>query len=107
MSREKGKIAEDIAIDFLEERGFLVIDRNFYSRFGEIDLIASKDGVLHFVEVKSGEWSPLYQITAQKLSKILKTAQIYLSRKRVDMDFVIDAIIVEKSVRMIENITAL
>lgn len=107
MSRTKGKIGEDRAISFLEDHGFLVIDRNFYSRFGEIDLIASKDRVLHFVEVKSGKFDPVYQITPKKLSKILKTAQIYLSKKRLDMDFVIDAVIVEESVRMIENITAL
>ena len=87
LSRQKGNFAEDRAIDYLQALGFLVIDRNYYSRFGEIDIIATKDKVLHFVEVKSGAYDPIYQITPSKLSKIQKTAQIYMSKKRLDMDF--------------------
>jgi putative endonuclease len=53
MSRAKGDIAEELACGFLLERGFFIVERNFYSRFGEIDIIASKDDTLHFIEVKS------------------------------------------------------
>ncbi len=105
MSREKGNFAEKLGIDYLQEHGFLVIDRNFYSRFGEIDIVAKKDGVIHFVEVKSGDYDPIYQITPSKLSKIQKTAQIYMSKKRIDMDFCIDALIVTEDIEFIENIT--
>ena len=105
MSREKGNFAEDRAIDYLQELGFLVSERNYYSRFGEIDIIAVKDGVLHFVEVKSGDWDPIYQITPSKLLKIQKTAQIYMSKKRIDMDFCFDAVIVTEGIEFIENIT--
>ena len=38
MSRQKGNIAEDKACIFLIENGFSVVERNFYSRFGEIDI---------------------------------------------------------------------
>lgn len=105
MSKEKGTFAEDRAVDYLQEHDFLVIDRNYYSRFGEIDIIAIKDKVLHFVEVKSGEYDPIYQITPFKLSKIQKTAYIYMSKKRLDMDFCIDALIVTEEIELIENIT--
>lgn len=105
LSRQKGNFAEDRAIDYLQELGFLVIDRNYYSRFGEVDIIATKEKVLHFVEVKSGEYDPIYQITPSKLSKIQKTAQIYMSKKRLDMDFCIDALIVTEDIELIENIT--
>ncbi len=105
MSRQKGNFAENRAINYLQEAGFLVIDRNYYSRFGEIDIIATKDKVLHFVEVKSGEYDPIYQITSSKLSKIQKTAYIYLSKKKLDMDFCIDALIVTEDIEFIENIT--
>ena len=104
-SRQKGDFAEDRAIDYLQEQDFLVIDRNFSSRFGEIDIIALKDKVLHFVEVKSGEYDPIYQITPSKLSKIQKTAYIYMSRKKLDLDFCIDALIVTETIELIENIT--
>ncbi len=105
LSRQKGNFAEDRAVDYLQALGFLVIDRNYYSRFGEIDIIATKDEVLHFVEVKSGEYDPIYQITPSKLSKVQKTAQIYMSKKRLDMDFCIDALIVTENIELIENIT--
>ena len=104
-SKEKGNFAEDRAIDYLQEHGYLVIDRNYYSRFGEIDIVATKDKVLHFVEVKSGEYDPIYQITPSKLSKIQKTAFIYMSKKKLDMDFCLDALIVTEDIEFIENIT--
>ena len=53
-TKAKGNIAEDRACEYLRSRGFRIIDRNVYNRFGEIDIIALKDSVLHFVEVKSG-----------------------------------------------------
>ncbi len=105
MSRAKGNIGEDKAISFLEERGFKIIDRNYYSRFGEIDIIATKEDVLHFIEVKSGDYDPIYQITPLKISKILKTADIYRQKKRIDMDFCLDAVIVSEEIELIENIT--
>jgi putative endonuclease len=108
MSRTKGNLAEDKACEFLDENGFMIVERNFYSRFGEIDIIASKDEVLHFIEVKSGldYESAIQNITPQKLSRFIKTTQIYMKKNSLDVDFVIDAIIVTpKGVEMIENIT--
>ena len=40
MSRKKGDIAEDKACEFLLDKGFEINERNFYSRFGEVDIIA-------------------------------------------------------------------
>ncbi len=105
MSRAKGNIGEDKAASFLQERGFEIIERNYYSRFGEIDIIAKKDAVLHFVEVKSGAYDPIYQITPKKLSKILKTAEIYRQKKHSESDFCFDAVIVTDEIELIENIT--
>ncbi|MCH9812755.1 MAG: YraN family protein [Epsilonproteobacteria bacterium] len=105
MSRQKGNFAEDQAISYLQNYNFLVIDRNYSSRFGEIDIIATKERVLHFIEVKSGQYDPIYQITPTKLSKIQKTAQIYMSTKKLDMDFCFDALIITEEIEFIENIT--
>jgi putative endonuclease len=106
MSRQKGNLGEDRALSYLEDNGFRVIDRNFYSRFGEIDIIATKDDVLHFIEVKSGEWDPIYQITPSKISKIIKTSQIYMSKKKLSFDWCLDAVIVTEDIEFIENITS-
>jgi len=105
LSRTKGNIAEDKACSFLKEHGFIIIDRNYYSRFGEIDIIAIKEEVLHFIEVKSGDYNPIYQITPSKLSKIIKTSNIYMQKKRVESDFCFDAVIVSEEIEFIENIT--
>jgi len=106
LSLAKGRIAEQKAIEFLNKNGFLVIEKNFYaSKFGEIDIIATKDGTLHFVEVKSGN-NGIYNITTSKLNKIINSANYYLKTKSIDMNFWIDAIIINhEQIDFIENIT--
>jgi hypothetical protein len=54
MSRKLGNIAEDIAYEYICDLGYQIIERNFTLQGGEIDIIAVKDEVLHFIEVKSG-----------------------------------------------------
>ncbi|MDO9266465.1 MAG: YraN family protein [Sulfurimonas sp.] len=108
MSRAKGNIAEERASEFLLDMGFLIIERNFYSRFGEIDIIAIKDEVLHLIEVKSGDdyESAVQNITKKKLSKIIKTGYVYMKKSKLDILFVYDAIIVTPNkISYIENIT--
>ena len=108
MSRAKGNIAEDKAVLFLEERGYFIAERNFYSRFGEIDIIATKGDVLHFVEVKSGEDYELavQNITPSKISKLIKTAHVYMKKNSLDCDFTLDAIIVTpQDIELLQNIT--
>ena len=108
VSRFKGNIAEERAVVFLQESGFRIIKRNFYSRFGEIDIIAIKDDILHFVEVKSAvEYELAIQnLTPKKLSRIIKTGDIYMKKNGLDVDFVYDAVIVTpKAIEFVENIT--
>lgn len=108
MSRAKGNLAEDKACKFLFDDGFVVIERNFYSRFGEIDVIASKDEVLHFIEVKSGldYESAIQNITPQKLNKFIKTVNVYIKKNALDVDYMIDAVIITpKNIEYVENIT--
>jgi putative endonuclease len=108
MSRAKGNIAEEKACTYLVEMGFEIIERNFYARFGEIDIIASKDEVLHFVEVKSGEDYELaiQNITPIKLSRLIKTANVYMKKNALDSAFTFDAVIVTpQEIDMVENIT--
>lgn len=111
---QKGREAEDFACAFLENNGYKIIERNFNTRFGEIDIIAQKGGILHFVEVKSGTgFEPIYNISKDKLTKLTKTLNIYLSQNRTRLDYCLSAMILSKeskentfSVNWIENITA-
>jgi len=108
MSRAKGDIAEERACEFLLKNDFMIVQRNFYSRFGEIDIIAQKDEILHFIEVKSAlEYEiAIENITKSKLSKLIKTAYVYMKKNSLDTDFVFDAlIVVDNNIDFIENIT--
>ena len=51
--RAKGNKGEDIACEYLQRQGFKVIVRNYQKKWGEIDIIAQKEGIIHFFEVKS------------------------------------------------------
>lgn len=107
MSKFAGNIAEDKAAEHLKRNGFKIIKRNFYSKFGEIDIIARKDGELHFVEVKSGKnFDPIYNITPSKLNKITKTINYYILKEDTDEPFCVDAIIIkDNGVEFVENVT--
>jgi len=107
-TKAKGNIAEDKGCEYLRTRGFRIIDRNVYSRFGEIDIVALKDQVLHFVEVKSAQSyeQAVNNITASKLQKLNRTIQTYLQKTKYSTPYCIDAlIVVDESIEWIENIT--
>lgn len=48
-----GHLGEDIAQKYLENKGFSIIGQNYLKKYGEIDIIAKKGKILHFVEVKT------------------------------------------------------
>ncbi len=108
MSREVGNRGEDRACVYLREQGFTIVDRNVYSRFGEIDVIAMKDEVLHFIEVKSAyDYDVAVQnITPKKMHRFLQTVASYQKKHHLDITHCIDAVIVTPDdVTLIENIT--
>lgn len=107
-TRARGNIAEERACEYLRSNGMRIIDRNVYNRFGEIDIIALKEDVLHFVEVKSAASyeQAVNNITPSKLQKLNRTIQTYLQKKRLECDYCIDALIVwDGGIEWIENIT--
>ena len=108
MSRSKGNLAEDKASEYLLSLGFSIVERNFYTRFGEVDIIASKEDVLHFIEVKSAlEYeSAVQNITPSKIKKLLKTVDVYLKKNALQGDYTLDAVIVTpREIEFLENIT--
>jgi putative endonuclease len=85
-SNHTGKIAEDIAADYLNKQGLKLIDRNFHSRFGEIDLIGLDEEILTFVEVryrKNEEYLAVVEtIDQHKCRKIIISSEYYLSKHK-------------------------
>ena len=84
-NRKVGKEGEEIAAKFLLDKGYKILERNYHTRFGEIDLIASKNNVLAFVEVKlkhgNDFGTPEEMIGYSKLSQVQRMAQFYLMDK--------------------------
>ncbi len=82
--RDRGQKAEHIAARALQKRGYIILERNFRSRFGEIDIIAQKEEYLVFVEVKFRKSDAfgggIAAVDIHKQDRIRKTAAIYLQK---------------------------
>ena len=83
-TRSLGQFGEEQAARYLRRRFYTILERNYRCRFGEIDLIAKRAGVLAFVEVKlrkddlHGEAREF--VTAQKQQRVMAAAQMWLSQ---------------------------
>ena len=88
--KELGEKGEQLAVDFLIENGFEIIERNYRYGHGEIDIIAKdpSDGFTAFVEVKTRQnlefGEPEYAITKNKQRQIKKMAELYLYDKEIE-----------------------
>ena len=80
-----GRKGEKIAERYLLDLGFKIIDKNFQTKFGEIDIIAQDKGDLVFVEVKTRVSTkfglPEEAVTPRKIKRIVKAAAIYRNQK--------------------------
>ncbi len=81
-NKKTGKLGEDLACQFLQDKGFLVIERNFSTRFGEIDIVCLDGEILVFVEVKIkighdfGE--PEEMVNKSKLARVQRMGEVYI-----------------------------
>jgi len=85
--KDLGIQGENTATAYLQRKQYHILKRNYHSAYGEIDIIARKNDVLVFVEVKTRSGSldtGLSSVSRGKQKKIINTAQIYLSRLSSD-----------------------
>ena len=80
----KGAAGEILAARFLREKGYILLASNYRCRFGEIDIIASDDTYIAFVEVKARRegalFAPREAVTLLKQKRLLQTASLYLTQ---------------------------
>lgn len=88
-TKQDGDWGEALAAEYLEARGCRIVEKEWRCRLGEIDLIAEKDGMILFVEVKLRTnlryGMPCEYVTAKKQEKLRAAALLYLSMHGLDV----------------------
>ena len=93
-TKTKGNLSESVVCDFLVSRGYEILDRNYLRKWGELDIVASKEGSLHFIEVKSDfrknkndgyrAEELMHNLKQRRLSRMVAT---YLEDKKYGLDY--------------------
>lgn len=101
MTTEKqntGKLGEDIAVKYLENHGYSVLERNYRKPWGEIDIVAQQSQELVFFEVKTQnqkfEWRPEENITRHKKHQLSRIVATYIKEHKIseNQDWRIDVL---------------
>ncbi len=118
-TREIGNYGEEIACIYLKKLGYFIQDRNYNKKWGELDIVAVKDNIIHFFEVKSirtggnPSYRPEENVHNLKQKRLRRTIQTYLNEIKIgpEPDFRFHVIVVkmnmvtgESDIEMLENI---
>ena len=109
-NQQLGKLGEDMAAEYLEQNGLVILQRNYRSHSGEIDIIAAGGKILHFVEVKTRRGSrfgpPAESVNRKKLRHMRSAAAEFLNQTRgmPGSDRVPQFDVIEIQINHIENI---
>jgi putative endonuclease len=115
-SQKIGQVGEYVAEKYLRGKGFTIVERNVTRKWGEIDIVADRNGVRHFVEVKSTSflgsgYRPEEQMHPWKIKRFIRTVQSYLLETNYEGDWQCDLCVVHLDmqtrrarVEMLENV---
>jgi len=112
LRRAVGQSGEDRAVRHLKKLGYKIVDRNWRNEVGELDIVASRESQLVFVEVRTIE-SPNLRFPEQsvgpaKQRKLARLATAYVQRAKHDGEWRIDVIAIDRDgLRHIENAVSL
>lgn len=83
-THQAGAAAEDAAVEFLQQQGFKIVAQNYHTPYGELDIVALKQQVLVFAEVRLRKADALvsaqHSVTPRKQQKIIQSAQYFLQQ---------------------------
>ena len=101
-TKEIGKEGEELAVEFLKKQGYRILERNFTTKFGEIDIIARHGGTVCFIEVKfRGQdrfGTPYDALDRRKQYRISKSALAYLKiSKQTDSNCRFDLVAIRQN----------
>lgn len=81
-----GEIGENISVKHLVKHYFQILDRNYRKKWGEIDIIAEKDNIIHFIEVKTVSCEtaqPEENVHSWKQKRLGRAIRTYLAEKKI------------------------
>lgn len=95
-----GQLGEELAVRYLRQQGYVILERNYRCSYGEVDVVARDRDRLAFVEVRTRRGtafgSPEESVTPQKQQRLVTVAREYLqARECVDVDWGIDVVAIE------------
>lgn len=83
-THQAGAAAEDAAVEFLQQQGFKILAQNYHTPYGELDIVALKQQLLVFAEVRLRKAGALvsaqHTVTPRKQQKIIQSAQYFLQQ---------------------------
>ena len=86
--REKGNEGEDIAVAYLESKGYTILERNYFFERAEVDIVAYDEKAIVFVEVKMRKnttfGEPAEFVTEKKQELVYKAAEAWLYERKMD-----------------------
>lgn len=89
--KEMGNLGEEIASKYLNENGYQILERNFYTRHGELDIIAKQNDEIAFIEVKTRSnhsyGNPREAVTPIKQKHMYQAAKYYLYKTKQENAF--------------------
>lgn len=109
-AQKTGDFGESAVLSYLQNHGFETVERNYHSRYGEIDIIVKDSEYIVFVEVKTRNQfavaRPSDFVDNRKQKKILKTAAVFLSKNEYDLQprFDVAEVIYDKNTKEIIDI---
>ena len=97
--KNTGRGGEEAACLFIIRKGYRILEKNYRRKWGEINIIAEKGGIVRFVEVKavsreSEDYRPEELLHVSKLRKVARTATLYMEEHRDPREYQIDAVTV-------------
>lgn len=91
-SHEIGKLGEDLACKYLQNKGYKILERNFEARQGEIDIIALDKSEIVFIEVKTRSnisyGKPAEAVNEIKQNHLIKTIEYYIYSRHLEDEFI-------------------
>ena len=92
IKRDFGNTGENLATEYLEKQGYIILERNFYWKQGEIDIIAKDKNEIVFIEVKSRSNKlfgiPSEAVTKQKIKHLFRTARYFLYKNKMINEYI-------------------